>query len=307
MPPAASTFASNIDNLFYFIYWLAVIFFVLIIGTMAYFAIKYRRKDPNQRTSPIHGNHALELAWSAIPGVLLIAVFVWGFRAYMDMSVAPKDAMDIRVKAQMWNWSFDYPSAGVNTTELVVPAGRPVKLTMSSKDVLHSFFVPDFRVKKDVLPNRYTTIWFEAIAPGEHQIFCTEYCGQNHSKMLSKVIVKSQEDFDKWIEGQGKLDESIPLSEHGKRIFTERGCTACHTMTGQAGAGPSLKGKYGSQENLADGSQVLVDDNYIRESIMDPTAKVVAGFQPVMPTFKGQLRDDEVDALIEYIKEHGGQ
>ncbi|MBZ0273260.1 cytochrome c oxidase subunit II [bacterium] len=307
MPPRASTVAEGVDNVFYFIYYLSVFFFVVIVALMVVFAVKYRKRSEGQRSSPIKGHLGLELLWSVVPAFLLVAIFLWGFFGFMDLSVPPDDALDIRVTAQQWSWNFSYPRDGINSPDLVVPAGRPVKLTMSSNDVIHSFFVPDFRVKRDVLPNRYTVLWFEAIEPGEHNIFCTEYCGTSHAQMLAKVKVLDAAAYQEWIQtGGGQFAGDMPMHEIGKSIFTKRGCIACHSVDGTRLIGPSLKGVYGHEVQLADGSTVKADDNYLRESIMDPATRIVTGYQPVMPTYRGMLADKEVDALIEYVKSLAG-
>lgn len=305
LPEAASTFAHEVDNTFAVVYWLDVIFFAMIIAAMVLFTVKYRRRKEGQRTSPVKGNHALEFAWSFIPGVFLLVFFVMGFRTYMDMQVAPVDSMNIRVTGQKWNWSYEYPELGITMSGddgLVVPAMTPVRLTITSVDVLHSFFVPDFRTKKDAVPNRYSTIWFEAMAPGEHPVYCAEYCGDGHSRMASKVTVLEPAKFKEWVASKKQASASMTSEEHGKQLFNSQGCAGCHSIDGTRIVGPSLKGKYGTTEQLADGSSVTIDDNYIHESLMSPGAKVVAGFAPQMPPYQGRLKDDEISALIDYIK-----
>lgn len=301
LPPAASTTAHNTDSLFYFIFYLSLFFFVVIMAAMVAFAVRYRRRKHGEKTADIHGHRNLEIAWSVIPGILLMVIFFWGFTGFMDLAVPPANALDIRVTGQKWVWAFDYPE-GINSNELVVPAGKPVRLTMSSKDVIHSFYVPDFRIKRDVLPNRYTVLWFEAPNPGEHNVFCTEYCGAQHSGMLTKVKVLAQADYDAWIASGGGLGQGLSPVELGQKLFQSKGCVACHSVDGKPMVGPSLKDIYGHEVELADGTKVMADDNYIRQSLMDPASQVVKGFAPVMPTFKGMLKDQEVNALIDYLK-----
>ncbi len=307
MPEAASTTAREVDFLYYYIYWLDVFFFVLIVGAIGYFAIRYRAKSEDQRTSPVKGNHALELAWSAIPSVFLISFFYLGFTTYIDMQVPPADAMDVRVTGQKWTWSFKYPEQGIATDYqegLVVPSNTPIRLTMNSVDVLHSFYVPDFRVKQDVVPNRYSVLWFEAKKPGEYQVFCTEYCGDDHSRMLTMVKALEPAKYREWVAEKRKdiaAADADPVKK-GQMLFTGQGCAGCHSIDGSKMVGPTLQAKYGAQEQLADGSSVTIDDNYIRESIVAPGAKVVAGYAPQMPPYQGRLSDDEIDALIDYIK-----
>lgn len=306
MPVQASTVAENIDSLFYFIYYLCLIFFIGIIGAMVYFVFKYRKVSESQTTIDIKGSHTLEVMWSLIPGLLLLVMFAWGFRDWLNMSIPPSNTMDIRVTGQKWNWSYQYVREGLQTSELVVPAGRPVKLIMSSKDVLHSFYIPAFRIKRDVLPNRYTVAWFQSNQPGEHYVTCTEYCGTAHSTMASKVRVVSDEEYKAWVDsGGGAGGEGLSSVDFGKQLFEQKGCNACHSIDGSMKVGPSFKGLAGKSEALADGSSVQVDDNYLRDSMNEPNKHVVKGFPPVMPSFKGQLNDKQIDALIDYIKSLG--
>lgn len=302
MPPQASTVAAETDALFNFILWLCVIFFVLLMGAMAAFMVLYRRRHEGQKTSPVSQSHKLELAWSVIPSILLVVIFVWGAEHWMTLNVPPADSMDIRVSGQKWTWSFDYPAEGINSPDLVVPVNQPVRLTMHSRDILHSFFVPAFRIKRDVIPNRYSVVWFEAIHTGEYDVQCTEYCGTNHSRMLSKVRVVSTGEYQEWLKSQKKT-EITP--EEGEKLFNARGCNACHSTQDIRLVGPSMKGLWGKTEKMTDGSSALVDDNYVRQSILDPTAKVVEGFAPVMPSYKGQLTDEQISAIIEFMKSIG--
>lgn len=306
MPPQASTLSGEVDSLFFFIFWLCVFFFVGIVGATVYFVVKYRRRSAAQRTSGVKGNRRIEILWSVIPSILLLAIFAWGFRTYVKMSVAPGDSINIRVTGQKWFWAFDYPRDGINTDELVVPVGRPVKLTMSSRDVIHSFYVPAFRIKKDVLPNRYTQVWFQAEHTGEFHVFCAEYCGSAHSEMRARVRVVTDQQYQDWIDSGGGLGgEGMSSAEFGALIFEKKGCGKCHTVDGSKLTGPTMKGLFGRTEHFTDGSSQVVDDNYIRESIMEPQKKIVQGYEPVMPTFKGLLKDKQTDALIDYIKSLG--
>jgi len=304
MPEQASTTAAAVDQIFYFILYLSAFFFVSIVGAMVFFVIKYRRRSDADRTSPIEGSTPLEIAWAVIPGLILVGMFVWGFRAYIDLSVPPAEALEVRVTAQRWSWSFDYPNAGITTTnELVIPAGQPVRLTMSSTDVIHSFFVAAFRVKKDVLPNRYTVVWFEATEPGTYDLQCAEYCGTEHSGMLGKVVVKTEAEFRAWLDsGGGMSGEGMSSVEFGEQLFKKQGCATCHSIDGRKKTGPSLLDKFGSEERFGDGSTVIIDDNYIRESMVAPRAKLVIGYAPVMPTYAGRLNDRQINALIDYVK-----
>jgi len=306
MPPAASSEAGKVDDLFYFILYLSIFFFVLVVGAMVYFVIRYRRRSAGQRTSAITHNTKLEVAWAAIPALIMVGLFVWGFKAYMSSSVPPGDAVEIRVTAQRWAWSFDYPKDGINTSELVVPVGRPVKLTMSSVDVIHSFYVPAFRIKRDVLPNRYTVLWFQAEELGDYDILCAEYCGTKHSAMLAKVRVMGERGYQDWIDSGGGLSgKGLSSVAFGKLLFKSKACLTCHSVDGSKLTGPSLLNKYGALEALEGGNQVKVDDNYLRESITNPNAKVVLGYKPVMPTYAGRLKEKQLNAVIDYIKSLG--
>ena len=327
MPPQASTFAADVDFTFYFIYWIIVIFFFGLMGGMIFLAIHFRKRSDDDRTLDLKGNHTVELIWGVFPSFLLMAMFVLGFNAYMKQSIPPADSMEVRVTAQKWRWTFEYPDLGIDGEPvLVVPRGQAVRLTMTSKDVLHSFFVPDFRIKKDVVPGRFTVIWFQAddiIEPrpdmgrgpnddgdmvdglrlGEHQVFCTEYCGTDHSRMYSRVRVVSPEDFDAW--AQAKMNRNpgdFTSAENGEYYFKKYGCNGCHSTDGSKMVGPTFQGLYGKNEPLAGGGSVTVDDNYINESIMVPGEKIVAGYSNQMPTFQGQIDADKVTDIIEFIK-----
>ena len=316
------------DHLYNFLLWLSVFFFVLVVGAMLVFAVKYRTGQPGLKTKYITGNHLLEAIWIAIPTVLLMVIFIWGFSVYHGMTAAPSDAYEIKVIAKQWVWQFQYDNGQTTSADLYVPLNKPVKLIMTSEDVLHSFFVPNFRIKQDVVPGMYTSVWFEARVPGKHQIFCAEYCGTSHSGMLGKVNVLDEQQWKDWNAGkkvgpipkageeltQADIDEwkrqgggaatitPISLAAQGKSHFETKGCTSCHTTDGSVKIGPSLKGIYGSEVALVDGSSVKADDNYLRESIELPQAKLVRGYQPLMPTFKGVLNSSEINALVAYIK-----
>jgi cytochrome c oxidase subunit 2 len=217
------------------------------------------------------------------------------------MKVPPSNAIEVKVTGQKWFWTFKYKEGANTTNELVVPVNKPIRLLMSSKDVIHSFFVPNFRVKMDVLPNRYTTLWFEAIDTGEFDIFCTEYCGTGHSEMIGKVKVVSDADFQTWLSSSGGGSDLTP-EEWGKELYTSKACFTCHSLDGNPGVGPTFSGLFGREEEMTDGTTVVADENYIRKSILEPQAQVVQGFQPVMPTYQGLLKDEEIDALVAFFK-----
>jgi cytochrome c oxidase subunit 2 len=301
LPQRASTFAHHVDNLFNFIMVLCVFFFVIIVATMVAFVVKYRRKSEDEVTPLIKGSHSLEVFWSVVPGLLFVVIFVWGFLGWAELSSVPANAINVRVTGYKWAWNFTYPE-GITSGELVVPANQPVKLTMSSQDVIHSFYIPDFRIKRDVLPGRYTVLWFETFGPGEHYVLCTEYCGTSHSKMMAKVRVLPQAEYDEWISTGGGMGDDVPLAQLGELLYNQRGCVACHSIDGSRLVGPSYKGAYGSQVKLEGGKTVTADDNYIKNAILNPNAEVHEGFPAVMPSFQGQLNDKQISALIEYIK-----
>ncbi|RAP29479.1 cytochrome c oxidase subunit II [Candidatus Marinamargulisbacteria bacterium SCGC AG-343-D04] len=305
IPGSYSSFSSNYDSLFYFIFWLSVIFTIAIVGVTLYFSFKYKRSESNlvAKKQIVH-NNKLEIIWTAIPFVIVMFIFYWGFKDYLYMTVSPENAYEVRVTGKKWFWTYEYPETGVKTVgELVVPVGRPIKLVMSSTDVLHSFYIPNLRVKRDVVPNKYSNLWFDVTQEGIYQIFCTEYCGDQHSNMDSKLIVKSYEDFLDWMEEQKRgASKDVPLDLLGKKLYKEQGCNSCHSLDGSVVVGPSWKGIYGAQRLLADGSEVKVDDNYLRESIVYPAKKIVKGYPNIMASYAGLLSDREINGIIEYIK-----
>lgn len=307
LPPRSSTVASDYDALFNFILTVGLIFFAAVVITMVFFVVKFRRKGKAGKTSGKDHNLPLEIIWSVIPLILLMFVFDWGFASFINLNVAPANSLEIRVKAQKWSWVFEYPE-GLNVmNKLVVPVNKPVKLLMSSADVIHSFFVPWFRVKADVLPNRYTSVWFEANEIGQYTIFCAEYCGKGHSEMLGVVEVVTDSSYIEYVESNAKLGEGLTLEEYGKQLYVSKACNTCHTIDGLKSQGPSFFKRFGNSVVMSDGSQIVVDENYIRESILNPRARIVTGFQPIMPTFQGILKEREVDALVAYVKSLGKQ
>lgn len=302
LPPSRSTLAGETDALFHFINVTSIILLVGITIAILYFSWKYRRRSEDDVTPVITHNNKLEITWSVIPLILVMIVFGWGFTGYMNLSTAPDDAYEIQVVGKSWLWEFHYDNGAVSVNELNVPVNRPVKLIMSSDDVIHSFFVPDFRVKKDVLPNRYSSVWFEATETGESIIFCTEYCGTQHSSMDGVVNILSQEEFETWLEEGNAIDEDMPPAERGEALINQNGCAACHSADGSSGVGPSFEGIWNSERSFEDSESLTVDENYIRESILESNAKVVEGFDPVMPSYQGVIDDQQIDDIIEYIK-----
>jgi cytochrome c oxidase subunit 2 len=328
MPPQASTYAADVDFTFYYIYFIDVACFIVMMGAMFYFVANYRMKKEGEKVPDIKGSHALEIGWSVLPGILMVGMFWFGFQGWMDMAVPPSDAMEVRVIGQKWNWTYQYNVDGTSfevagndedcmekgttpdkwndcTAPLVVPAGTPVKLVMNSRDVLHSYYVPDFRMKKDVVPGRYTVAWFEAPEPGTHKVFCTEYCGDQHGYMYSRVEVKPQAEFDAWIKEQvqaAKESGSLTGAALGEKLYAAKGCAGCHKIDGTRLVGPPLNGLFGKEEKLEGGETVKVDEEYLRESILVPAAKIVAGYPPAMTPYQGILDEREVEGLVEYIK-----
>jgi cytochrome c oxidase subunit 2 len=304
MPPQASTIAKEVDDLFDFIMDLNYIFFIIITVMTVAFVVMYRRKSDDQlATSDFDHSLLWEGAWVFVPLLLCLVVFVWGFRLFLNLSVAPEGSMEISVTAQKWAWSFKYDDGQV-VNDLYVPANRPVKLIMKSRDVLHSFYVPDFRVKSDVIPNRYTTVWFEALAPGEHRIYCTEYCGKDHSGMYRTVKVLSEKDFaarkKKGFEGR---PEGQSPAVWGKELYSKLSCVTCHSLKeGERRIGPSFWGIVGREGETEDGEKYVANEEYIRESIMNPMAKIVKGYPKSMPSFAGQVDDDQMDAILAFMK-----
>jgi len=302
LPEAASTIASEIDGLFYFVTWVSVILFVGVVAAMLYFAYRYRRQHPDERPTPVKESKLLEISWIVVPTILVLLVFNWGFKSFVKMSVAPPDAYEVRAEAWKWNWLFEYPN-GTQSDTLYVPEGKPVKMTMSSRDVIHSFFVPAFRVKHDVLPNRYTSVWFEATKTGTFDLYCTEYCGTNHSDMITHVKVVSQQEFADWVESGGGATDDMPLPQLGERLYTQQGCNACHSLDGSRMVGPTWEDLYGKTgHQMADGSTVTADANYLREAILNPGAKIVEGYSNVMPASYTSLTERQLSALIAFMK-----
>ncbi|MEL7832406.1 cytochrome c oxidase subunit II [Fodinibius sp. Rm-B-1B1-1] len=305
LPPAKSTLAEQTDTLFWFVHGSSLILTIGLIGVLIYFVYKYRRKSEDEVTPLITHNSALEVTWSVIPLILVLIVFGWGYQVFVNQTVVPDDAYEVNVTAQKWIWQFQYENGARSTGELHVPADRPIKLIMQSNDVIHSFFVPDYRLKQDVVPGQYTEMWFNAPEPGESIIFCTEYCGDGHSDMLGNVIVHEEEEFESWLaenSGGGSKPDDLAPEKWGEQLTQEYACQTCHSTDGSDMTGPTWQGLFGHEVPLEDGSTVTADENYIRESILEPNAKVVEGYPAVMNTYQGQLNDEQINAIIEYIK-----
>lgn len=300
-PPQVSTMAAETDWLFHFIMWICVFFMVLVTGLMVAFVWSYRRRPGVVAEKTATHHTALELTWTILPSVILVVIFYFGVNGFIEQYTPPRNAREVQVTGQKWKWLFQYPN-GLIDAELHVPVNEPTTLVLRSEDVLHSLYIPAFRTKMDAVPGRYRKMWFNPTEVGTYQIFCAEYCGMNHSGMLSSVVVHTAADYEKWLRTQEETLMNKDPKELGADLYKNRGCMQCHSLDGTRGIGPSFKGIYGHQQPLADGTSVLVDENYIRESILEPQAKVVLSFAPVMPTFKGKLKDKEIAGLIEFIK-----
>ena len=297
-PDQASALAGEVDLLYFFLVGVSSIFAALIFFLIYIFAVKYRRRSEDEVPKEIPGLLKLELVWSIIPLLLTMVVFAWGATLYFDRYTPPEDAMEIYVVGKQWMWHIQHPTGQREINELHIPVSQPVKLTMASEDVIHSFYIPAFRIKKDVVPGKYTTMWFEATKPGEYHLFCAEYCGTKHSAMIGKVVVLGQADYQDWLTG-GSSNE--PLEVIGEKKFQQLACHTCHADKPNA-RGPSLVGVFGKPVRLQNGQSVVVDEEYIRESILNPGAKVTAGYKPVMPTFKGQISEVGLLQITAYIK-----
>jgi cytochrome c oxidase subunit 2 len=300
-PEQASSIARSVDQLYYFLTAVTLFFTALIFSIIFYFMIKYRRRAPDERPKAIEGSFPLEVLWTAIPTLIVAVIFVWSSTLYFRNSEPPKGAMEIFVTGKQWMWKVEHPEGQREINELHVPLGRPVKLTMTSEDVIHDFFVPAFRVKKDVLPGRYTSLWFEATKVGTFHLFCAQYCGAFHAGMLGSIIVQQPDEYERWLAG-GAPGES--MEQAGAKIFQASGCPTCHTADG-TGLGPSLLGVAGHPVKLTTGETVTADDAYMRESILLPKAKVVQGYSPIMPSFQGQMTEEQLNNVVAYLRALG--
>jgi cytochrome c oxidase subunit 2 len=293
-PTQASSFAPEVDALYFFLLAITAFFTLLIFVLVAYFAIKYRRRSELDRPADFHAPLILEALWIGVPFVICLVLFFWGARVFFILSRPPENAINIHVVGKQWMWKIQHPDGRREINELHVPVGVPVKLIMASQDVIHSFFIPAFRVKQDVVPGRYTTLWFNASQAGSYHLFCAEYCGNQHSGMIGRVVAMEPEQYQAWLAGTAP-DEAPAVS--GGRLFASLGCITCHGV--QA---PSLAGLYGTDVTLADGSRMRADDAYLRESILDSGARVVQGYAPIMPSYRGQITEEQLFDLMAYIK-----
>jgi cytochrome c oxidase subunit 2 len=295
-PEQASTMAGHVDALYIFLLIVTGMMTLLIFVCLVFFAARFRYR-PGVAAEQIEGSTPLEITWSVIPFCIFMVIFAWGASVYFKERTPPSDAAEVYVVAKQWMWKLEHAEGQREINELHVPVGRDVKMIMTSQDVIHSFFIPAFRIKQDVLPGRYTVVWFRATKPGTYHLFCAEYCGTQHSGMVGSIVVLEPAQYEAWMSG----GSTGPLSATGEKVFSDLGCSTCHRSDSQ-GRGPNLQGVFGKPVQLEDGRSVTADENYVRECILDPGARRVKGFQPIMPTFQGLVSEEQVNALVAYIK-----
>jgi len=316
MPAKASVKnADHVDWMFYAILGLSLFCFIAVTVSVLYLTWRYHHRPGHKMVHTKSHDNVLEVVWTVIPSIICVLIFIGGWKGYLNMTTAPGDALEVQVVGMKWNWSFTY-TKGLDTVqraELHVPVNRSVKLNMRSEDVLHSFYLPSMRVKQDVIPNRYSYLWFEADTPGVYRVYCAEYCGEGHSGMKTKVVVHERGGYKAWLDAEYEKDQ-VDCREfegqertdcyvsQGQKIYDSKGCKQCHSLDGSAGTGPTFQGMWGQNRSWTDGTSGVIDENYVRESVLDPMAKVRSGFNPVMPTFKGKLKDKDIDALINWMK-----
>ncbi|HYE97920.1 MAG TPA: cytochrome c oxidase subunit II [Planctomycetota bacterium] len=298
LPEQASTIAGTVDAVALGLVVISAFFTLLISVLIVVFAVKYRRRPGREIGTPTRQNLALELAWTAVPLLIVLGIFVWGASVYYAQARPPDGALEIFVVGKQWMWKFQHPEGPREINELHVPVGRPIRLTMTSEDVIHSFFVPAFRVKWDVVPGRYTGTWFEATKVGEYHLFCAEYCGTNHALMRGRIVVLDPADYGRWLAGGGG-EEPPPVL--GRRVAERHGCLSCH-VPGGSERGGDLAGLFGREVRLADGTSVVADETYLRESIVRPSAKLAAGWPAIMPSYQGQIGEEDLLRLVAWIR-----
>ena len=299
VPESASTISWQVDALYFYLSGVTLFFTLLISGVLIFFVIRYRRRTPYEIPRPVAGSHKLETIWTIIPFVIAMTMFGWGAHVYFQQYKAPENAIEVYVVGKQWMWKLQHATGQREINELHVPVNRKIKLIMTTEDVIHDFFVPAFRTKADVIPGRYVTLWFEATKTGRYHLFCAEYCGMNHSGMIGSVVVMESREFDDWL--SGNVGSTTPAAA-GQQLYQTLGCASCHGANGEGGRGPTLVGIFGNNQQLQTGETVRVDETYVRESILNPQAKLVAGFGPIMPTFQGQVSEDQLVQMLAYIK-----
>ncbi|HBB87451.1 MAG TPA: cytochrome c oxidase subunit II [Blastocatellia bacterium] len=299
IPESASTVSSKVDALYFYLSGVTLFFTLLISGVIVFFVIKYRRRSPFEIPRQIAGSHKLETMWSVVPFIIAMSMFAWGAQIYFENARPPKNANEIYVVGKQWMWKIQHSTGQREINELHVPVGRKIKLIMTAEDTIHDFFIPAFRIKADVLPGKFTTQWFEATKAGTYHLFCAEYCGMNHSGMIGSVIVMQPSEFDNWLSGNaGQQSPAVA----GQLLYQSLGCVSCHGANGEGGRGPGLVGLFGRKVDLTNGQSLTADESYVRESIENPQAKIVAGFGPIMPTFQGQVTPEQLIQLMSFIK-----
>jgi cytochrome c oxidase subunit II len=303
-PDSASSLSGEVDLLFVVWSVISAFFTVLIAGLILYFMVRYRRRHAEDVGANERAAMWLEIGWSVVPLLIMLAMFGWGTRVFFRLYRPPADAVELYAYGKQWMWKVQHPGGQREINEMHVPVGQPIRVTLASQDVIHSFYIPAFRVKQDAVPGRYTALWFEATKPGVYHLFCAEYCGTEHSRMIGSVVAMEPEDYETWLAG-GATGKSMAAS--GAELFQSLACVTCHRAeaAGRIARGPALEGLYNNQVKLADGRTVIADDNYLRESILTPAAKLVAGWDPVMPTFQGQVSEEQLAELIAYIRTLG--
>lgn len=316
IPDRASTVAGQVDLVFFTLTGLSIFFTLAVAAAIIFLALRYREGANVDRTNPMVDNTRLELTWSVVPFIMAMGVFAWATIVYVQMRTPPPDAIEVYVIGKQWMWHAQHPSGKSEINNLHVPIDTPVKVILTSQDVIHSFFVPAFRVKQDAVPGRYTYLWFEATTPGEYHLFCAEYCGTDHSVMGGTVTAMEPIDYEDWLRtpsngaitaapsGGGVAaagaDSGQSMAQAGEALFQQLACNSCHAADGLRA--PVLAGVFGTEQPLADGSSVQADEQYVRESILNPQAKVVEGYTPIMPSYDGQVTEQQLVQLVEYIK-----
>jgi cytochrome c oxidase subunit 2 len=299
VPDSASTLSWKVDALYFYLSGVTLFFTLLISAMLIFFVLRYRRRTPYEIPRPVAGSHKLETLWTVIPFLIAMTIFGWSAKVYFEQSSPPQNAIEVYVVGKQWMWKIQHSTGQREINELHVPVGKKIKLIMTTEDTIHDFFVPAFRMKADVVPGRYTTEWFEATKTGTFHLFCAEYCGMNHSGMIGSVVVMESREFDNWLSGNaGNTTPAVA----GQQLFQTLGCVSCHGANGEGGRGPTLAGLFGRKTQLTGGQTVVADEAYIRESIINPQAKLVDGFGPIMPTFQGQISEDQLVQLLAFIK-----
>ena len=299
VPDSASTMSWKVDAVYFYLSGVTLFFTLLISAILIFFVIRYRRRTPYEIPRPIAGSHKLETLWTVIPFVIAMTIFGWSAKVYFEQYSPPENAMEVYVVGKQWMWKIQHSTGQREINELHVPVGKKIKLIMTTEDVIHDFFIPAFRTKMDVMPGKYTVQWFEATKTGKFDFYCAEYCGMNHSGMIGSVVVMEPREFDNWLSGNTSTTSPAVA---GQQLFQTIGCASCHGQTGEGGRGPTLHGLFGSQQTLQGGQKISANEDYLRESILNPQAKLVDGFGPIMPTFQGQVSEEQLVQLIAYIK-----